>query len=97
MAFRFPSTPDPRIHRLEDEYLAPVTAKGSVQRTGRASPSDGALPPVDANPHAEHEKAAEPVLLPPQQAPPRKHIVFADPFAFRFVAVTPGILTRRQS
>ncbi|KAM6537567.1 hypothetical protein FALCPG4_003482 [Fusarium falciforme] len=85
MAFRFPSTPDPRIHRLEDEYLAPVTAKGSVQRTGRASPSDGALPPVDANPHAEHEKAAEPVLLPPQQAPPRKHIVFADPFAFRYL------------
>ncbi|KAM6532135.1 hypothetical protein FSOLCH5_001568 [Fusarium solani] len=85
MAFRFPSTPDPRIHRLEDEYLAPVTAKGSVQRTGRASPSDGTLPPVDTNPHAEHEKAAEPVLLPPQQAPPRKHIVFADPFAFRFL------------
>ncbi|RTE75237.1 hypothetical protein BHE90_010304 [Fusarium euwallaceae] len=85
MAFRFPSTPDPRTHRLEDEYLAPVTAKGSVQRTGRASPSDGAQPPADTNPHAEHEKAAEPLILPPQQAPPRKRIVFADPFAFRFL------------
>ncbi|KAM0441023.1 hypothetical protein ACHAPT_000328 [Fusarium lateritium] len=85
MAFRFPSPPDPRVHRLDDEYLSAVTAKGSAQRTGRASPSDGALPPIDANTHVEHEKAVEPLLLPPQQAPPRKHIVFADPFAFRFL------------
>ncbi|EEU48109.1 uncharacterized protein NECHADRAFT_75355 [Fusarium vanettenii 77-13-4] len=84
MAFRFPSAPDPR-NRLEDEYLAPVTAKGSVQRTGRASPSEGALPLVEGNTHAEHEKAVEPLILPPQQAPPRKNIVFADPFAFRFL------------
>lgn len=96
MAFRFPSAPDPR-NRLEDEYLAPVTAKGSVQRTGRASPSEGALPLVEGNTHAEHEKAVEPLILPPQQAPPRKNIVFADPFAFRFVAVSPGLHTRCQS
>ncbi|KAM5355373.1 hypothetical protein ACJ41O_002019 [Fusarium nematophilum] len=85
MAFLFPSGPDPRILRPDDDYLASVTARGPVQRTTRPSPSDGALPPVEVGPHHDNEKAVEPLPSPSQQPPQRKNIVFADPFAFRYL------------
>ncbi|KAF4982004.1 hypothetical protein FDECE_17592 [Fusarium decemcellulare] len=87
MAFLFPSPQDPRIlHRPDDEYLTGVTAKGPAQRIARPNPSDGGvLPPLDVNPQQDHDKAAEPLPSPTQQAPPRRRIVFADPFVFRYL------------
>ncbi|KAF4967231.1 hypothetical protein FZEAL_10556 [Fusarium zealandicum] len=84
MAIRFPH--DPRV-RVDDEYLAGVTARGQAQRTTRANPTDGGLPVIETSALHEHDKAAEPLPLASQQAPQRKHIVFADPFAFRSVTL----------
>lgn len=83
MAFRFP---DPRL-RVDDELSTGTAAKGSVARTAttsnssatRESPPNG-IPPLEVS--AYNEAADSQHVLSPR----RKNLVFADPFAFRFVA-----------
>ncbi|KAJ9428263.1 hypothetical protein QL093DRAFT_2130413 [Fusarium oxysporum] len=82
MAFRFP---DPRL-RVDDELSAGTTAKGSVARTAttsnssttRESPPNG-IPPLEVSAYNE---VADSQPLP---SPRRKNLVFADPFAFRYL------------
>ncbi|KAI1032072.1 hypothetical protein LB504_000405 [Fusarium proliferatum] len=82
MAFRFP---DPRL-RVDDELSTGTTAKGSVARTAttsnssttRESPPNG-IPPLEVSAYNE---AADSQPLP---SPRRKNLVFADPFAFRYL------------
>ncbi|KAM5382472.1 hypothetical protein ACJA88_004267 [Fusarium oxysporum] len=82
MAFRFP---DPRL-RVDDELSAGTTAKGSVARTvttsnsstTRESPPNG-IPPLEVSAYNE---VADSQPLP---SPRRKNLVFADPFAFRYL------------
>ncbi|KAM0217879.1 hypothetical protein ACHAPA_001249 [Fusarium lateritium] len=82
MAFRFP---DPRL-RVEEDYTTGVTAKGSVARTAttsnssttRESPPNG-IPPLEVSAYNEATDGQ------PIPSPKRKNIVFADPFAFRYL------------
>ncbi|KAF4451083.1 hypothetical protein F53441_5905 [Fusarium austroafricanum] len=81
MAFRFP---DPRL-RVDDELSTSATAKGSVARTTtsnssttRDSPSNG-VPPLEVTAYNEATDSQ------PLPSPKRKNIVFADPFAFRYL------------
>lgn len=82
MAFRFP---DPRL-RVDDEFLTGTTVKGPVARTTttsnssttRESPPNGILP-IEVSAHNEATDAQ------PVPSPKRKNIVFADPFAFRYL------------
>ncbi|KAM0305415.1 hypothetical protein HYE67_008663 [Fusarium culmorum] len=82
MAFRFP---DPRL-RVDDEFLTGTTVKGPVARTTttsnssttRESPPNGILP-------IEISAYNEATDVQPVPSPKRKNIVFADPFAFRYL------------
>ncbi|UZP33057.1 hypothetical protein NXS19_000873 [Fusarium pseudograminearum] len=82
MAFRFP---DPRL-RVDDEFLTGITVKGPVARTTttsnssttRESPPNGILP-IEVSAYNEATDAQ------PVPSPKRKNIVFADPFAFRYL------------
>ncbi|KAF5021594.1 hypothetical protein F66182_6376 [Fusarium sp. NRRL 66182] len=75
MAFTFP---DPRF-RVGEDFLTGATAKGSVQRTTtRESPPNG-IPPLEVPAYNEAVDSQ------PMPSPQRKNIVFADPFAFRYL------------
>ncbi|KAH6900337.1 hypothetical protein B0T10DRAFT_470297 [Thelonectria olida] len=87
MAFLFPA-PDARVHRLDDDYLSSNTR--GPQRGRQGNPHDGSLTPgqLELQPSAQlSDGAAETVRPAFQQLPPvqRKHLVLADPFAFRYL------------
>ncbi|KAJ4271489.1 hypothetical protein NW762_000192 [Fusarium torreyae] len=90
MAFRFP---DPRL-RVDEEYLTGATAKGSVQRTTtnsnssstRENPSNSIPPPIEVSAYNEAVESK------PMPSPQRKNIVFADPFAFRYLEDGPNVV-----
>ncbi|KAF4971801.1 hypothetical protein FSARC_1494 [Fusarium sarcochroum] len=90
MAFRFP---DPRL-RVDEEYLTGATAKGPVQRTTtnsnssstRENPSSSVPPPLEVSAYNEAVDGQ------PMPSPQRKNIVFADPFAFRYLEDGPNVV-----
>lgn len=85
MAFLFPSGgPEPRAHRVEDDYLSAFTGKGIAQKTSRTNTSDTPNTATDAQPTCDGAAdTVPPTFQTPPVAQPRKRIVFADPFAFR--------------
>ncbi|KAK7402799.1 hypothetical protein QQX98_011455 [Neonectria punicea] len=91
MAFLFPSGPDPRTFRLDDEYLA----KAPAQHSTRANLQDGAPAPVPTELQTSVQLQDGGVEAVPalQQVPilQRKHLVFADPIAFRYLEDDPSV------
>ncbi|KAF4340593.1 SIN3 binding STB2 [Fusarium beomiforme] len=82
MAFRFP---DPRL-RVDDELSTGATAKGSVARSATASnPSTTRESPPNGIPPLEVSAYSEATDYHPLSSPKRKNLVFADPFAFRYL------------
>ncbi|KAF7549802.1 hypothetical protein G7Z17_g6145 [Cylindrodendrum hubeiense] len=88
MAFLFPAPPDPRTQRLDEEFLA-VAAKSQAQRSTRPTPHDGApvLMQGDFQSSTQLHDGGVEAMPSLQQLPPlqRKHLVFADPIAFRYL------------
>ncbi|KAH8734752.1 hypothetical protein BGZ61DRAFT_412347 [Ilyonectria robusta] len=88
MAFLFPAPLDHRTQRLDDDFLA-AAARGQAQRSTRANPNDAALAPIQGEfqSPAQLQDGAVEAVPPLQQLPPmqRKHLVFADPIAFRYL------------
>ncbi|KAH7156382.1 hypothetical protein EDB81DRAFT_388730 [Dactylonectria macrodidyma] len=89
MAFLFPPPPDSRTHKQDDDFLA-AAARVQAQRGTRANPQECAPAPMQGDFQISIQAQdgggleAVPSL---QQLPPvqRKHLVFADPIAFRYL------------